>query len=68
MNSIREVEPAPKALAGRVACTRKEYASATGVCVATVTNWIRDGHIQSYKVGGRRLIPVTELTRTGQAA
>lgn len=50
----------------RVACSPREFADATGVCIATVTNWIRDGRIKSYKIGARRLIPVTEVYRSGE--
>lgn len=46
---------------GRAAISPKEYAAAMGVCIATVTNWIRDGRIKSYKIGARRFIPVSEI-------
>lgn len=46
---------------GRAAISPKEYAAAMGVCIATVTNWIRDGRIKSHKIGARRLIPVSEI-------
>ncbi|EZP72337.1 DNA-binding protein, excisionase family [Sphingomonas paucimobilis] len=53
--------------AGRVACSPKEFAQAKGVCIATVTNWIRDGRIKSYKIGARRFIPMSEVLRSGEA-
>jgi len=53
--------------AGRVACSPKEFAKAQGVCLATVTNWIREGKIKSYKIGARRFIPVTEVYRSPEA-
>jgi predicted site-specific integrase-resolvase len=52
--------------AGRVACSPKEFAEATGVCIATVTNWIRGGQIKSYKIGARRFIPISEVYRSGE--
>lgn len=54
--------------AGRVACSPKEFAKATGVCMATVTNWIRDGRIKSYKIGARRFIPISEVYRNAEAS
>lgn len=54
-------------LSGRVACSPKEFAKAKGVCIATVTNWIRDGRIKSYKIGARRFIPMSEVLRSGEA-
>ena len=62
MSALATTAPLPDC---RVACSPKEFAAAKGVCPATVTNWIRDGQIKSYKIGARRFIPISELHRGG---
>jgi excisionase family DNA binding protein len=52
----------------RVACSPKEAAEALGVCIATITNWIRAGHLPSQKIGGRRLIYMSAIDQFKRAA
>lgn len=40
-----------------------EAASRLGLSVWTLRAWIQDGKIASNKLGGRRLIPVSEIER-----
>jgi len=41
----------------------KKAAETLGVTVTTIWNWINSGELRSAKVGGRRLIPVAEVSR-----
>jgi hypothetical protein len=40
-----------------------DFRLATGVSNATVFRWLRTGLVKSTRVGGRRLIPLSELNR-----
>jgi hypothetical protein len=51
---------------GRVAYTPEEFAALMQVDQATVFRWLRHGDkakVRSFKIGGRRYIPVDELSR-----
>jgi excisionase family DNA binding protein len=43
--------------------SRKKASAILGICVDTVDNHVKAGTIRSVKLGGRRLIPVSELER-----
>jgi excisionase family DNA binding protein len=40
-----------------------EAAHRWGVSIWTVRDWIQNGKIVSHKLGGRRLVPVSEIER-----
>ena len=46
-----------------VACSVEDAAKSLSVCRATIYNWMRDGRIQTVKVGGRRLVNVASIQR-----
>jgi excisionase family DNA binding protein len=48
---------------GRIAYSLEEFAALMRVDQSTVFRWIKDGDIRSFKIGGRRYIPIAEVER-----
>jgi excisionase family DNA binding protein len=44
-------------------CPLEEAANYWGISIWTVRKWIQDGKVASNKLGGRRLIPMSEIDR-----
>lgn len=55
--------PANDNLGGRLAYGVEDAATAMSVGKSTVWRWIHDGKVQTKKIGGRTLIPRSELLR-----
>lgn len=47
----------------QLACSVNEAAQALGVCRATIYNWMKDGRIETRRVGGRRLVKIASVRR-----
>lgn len=52
----------------QVSCSVDSAASALGVCRASIYNWIREGKIETVKVGRRRLVKVSSIHKLVEAA
>lgn len=49
------------------AVSRKDAAHLLGLSLSTVARMLREGHLRHRKVGGRVLIPATEIDRLLEA-
>lgn len=44
-------------------CSMNDAASSIGVCRTTLYNWIREGRLETRRVGGRRLVNIASVKR-----
>ena len=44
-------------------CSVSDAAKSIGVCRATIYNWMREGRIETSRVGGRRLVRIESVKR-----
>lgn len=51
-----------------LACSVGDAAKSIGVCKATIYNWMREGRIDTTRVGGRRLVKIESVKRLMEAA
>ena len=51
-----------------ICCSVQDAAKSIGVCRATIYNWMRDGRLQTSRVGGRRLVKIEGVKRLVEAA
>lgn len=47
----------------KLTCSIADATVALGVSRATIYNWMGDGKLETVKVGGRRLIPISSLDK-----
>jgi len=47
----------------KLCCTVHESAETLRVSRATIYNWMREGRIETVKVGGRRLVKIDSIKR-----
>lgn len=47
----------------KLCCSVNDAANAIGVCRATIYNWMREGRVETHRVGGRRLVKIESVKR-----
>jgi len=51
-----------------ICCSVLDAAKSIGVSRATIYNWMKEGRIETSRVGGRRLVKIESIKRLAEAA